>query len=108
MNWFHDLGLPIINGAILAVLGFMGGWMSTKIRKTRKKEANIEQGVLALLYDRLFQACKHHLSCNCISPAELRNLEKMYTAYQALGGNGQIEQMYTASKNLRICFDDNE
>lgn len=108
MEILKDLGLPIVNGVILLMMGFFGGWIRAKFSNAKKEELNIKAGVLALLHDRLYQACSYHINCKCISPQEMRNLEKMYNAYKALGGNGTIKEMYERCMNLRICFKEGE
>ena len=108
MDILRDLGLPIMNGVILALIGVLGGWIGAKFKASKKEEINIKNGVLALLHDRLYQACSHYIEMNCITPAEMRNLEKMYNAYRALGGNGTIKEMYERCMNLPICFTEGE
>lgn len=105
MEILRDLGLPIMNGVILALIGVLGGWIGAKFKASKKEEINIKNGVLALLHDRLYQACSYHIQNKCISPSEMRNLEKMYKAYKSLGGNGTIKEMYERCMQLKICFD---
>lgn len=108
MDILREFGLPIMNGVLLALIGVLGGWIGAKFKASKAEEINIKNGVLALLHDRLYQACQYHLEKKCISPAEMRNLEKMFRAYKALGGNGTIKEMYERCMELTLCFREGE
>ncbi len=128
----QGFGLPVSVGIVLAIIGIVIKKLNDKVDKAKKQQVelnlklaeenqkrekafqelvmNLNEGVLAILHDRLYQACSHYLSpdVNCISPSEMRNLDKMYKAYAKLGGNGQIKEMYERCMELRICFKEGE
>ena len=132
MEWLQGLVLTVVGGTILAVISIVIKRINDKVDCAKKQQVelnqklaeqnqkrekafqelvmNLNEGVLAILHDRLYQACSHHLSpeINCISPSEMRNLDKMYKAYAKLGGNGQIKEMYERCMELRICFKEGE
>ena len=64
------------------------------------KEAN-----LALLHDRLYQGCKHYIAQGHIDVDSLKNIEYLYRAYHALGGNGTGTELYTRVQKLPIKED---
>lgn len=130
MDWMQGLILPLVVGTLLAVIGIILKRFNDRLNEEKKEQEilnrkideqnrkreealqelvmSLKDGVLAILHDRLYQACSHHINCNCISPSEMRNLEKMYRAYSKLGGNGTIKEMYERCMNLPICFKEGE
>ena len=50
--------------------------------------------VLALLHDRLYQACQFYISRGYCTVGDRDNLEYMFKPYKALGGNGTGEELY--------------
>ena len=72
------------------------------LRKKLKKQEAINEGVLALLHDRLYQSCMYYLNKGQIEISELKNIEKLYNAYHELGGNGTGTEVYERVKELKI------
>jgi len=72
----------------------------TLARKKLKRQAIVEQAILALLHDRLYQACQIYLAQDYATAEDKRNLEYMYAPYNALGGNGTCKCMYDRCQNL--------
>ena len=65
-----------------------------KVYAWKNEQDLVKQGVLAILHDRLYQACRHHLQCGYCTLADRDNLEYMFRPYKALGGNGTGEELY--------------
>ena len=59
-------------------------------------------GVLAILHDRIYQACQHYLAQGYVDMAGLKNVEYLYRSYHALGGNGTGTELYNRVKALPI------
>lgn len=59
-------------------------------------------GVLAILHDRIYQACQHYLKQGYIDAPGLKNLEYLYRSYHTLGGNGTGTELYNRAKSLPI------
>ncbi len=72
-----------------AVTGFIA-----YIKATRSKHKFERRAILALLHDRLYQACGYYLRRGWASEEDKRNLEYLYAPYAALGGNGTCHAMY--------------
>ena len=72
-----------------------------QIRKDTEMVA-MNDGVLAILHDRIFQACKYYLKEGEISADELENLGYLYKGYAGLHGNSTCEILYNKVKELRI------
>lgn len=95
------------------VLSIITGWCTSMSRtlRARKKEQDKEYEALktamkAILHDRLFQLCNHHLALGYI-PVEkaeeiMDNAKMVYDAYHALGGNGTGTEIYNKFKSLKI------
>lgn len=67
----------------------------------------IEDGVDAILHDRIYQSCHHYLKLGYIDTSGLKNLEYLYKSYHALGGNGTGTELYNRAKALPIKDNDN-
>lgn len=98
--------LEVVFGVIIGVL--TAGYKKIKADQTKTEtEYNaLKQAMIAMLHDRLYQACTHHLTLGYI-PVEkaeeiLDNLQMIYDAYHALGGNGTGTEIYMRFKKLPI------
>lgn len=59
-------------------------------------------GLLAIMHDRLYQACTYYSQQGWINASGLKNLEYLYQSYHALGGNGTGTELYNRAKALPI------
>lgn len=81
------------------VAAFTAGVACMSKRSRRSKD--IEQAIMALLHDRLYQAGRYLLEQKGWASVEDRqNLEAMYTPYKKLGMNGTCEHMYLKISGL--------
>jgi hypothetical protein len=72
----------------------------TKQKQQAARQAAIEDGILALLHDRIYSeyaACK---AKKFASVDDLRNLEYLYRPYHALGGNGTGTELFERVKRM--------
>ena len=65
--------------------------LSKQLKADRARTDAINAGVLALLHDRLYQACTFYLKRKYCTLEDRDNLEYMFRPYKALGGNGTGE-----------------
>lgn len=72
--------------------------LNNRCDEFEKAQESLEIGVVAILHDRVYQACKHYLEKDSIEVEDLKNLEHLYDAYAAMGGNGTCKQLYE-----RVC-----
>ena len=94
--WDHiqKYWLTYAMGIVAGGLGALWKWVRGKFKTLdAMKEAN-----LALLHDRLYQGCKHYIAQGHIDVDSLKNIEYLYRAYHALGGNGTGTELYTGAK----------
>lgn len=68
-------------------------YLFTNARTTSKQYKATQDGVRALLRDRLISAIHKAKKQGFIYVHELENITKMYTEYINLGGNGTIKHM---------------
>lgn len=72
--------------------------LSKKIKAQKEENKAIKDGLLAILHDRLYQACTHYIEIGHIDLPGLKNVEYLYKSYHALGGNGTGTELYTRAK----------
>ena len=96
MDWILQYWLEIGFGLLLS--GF--GVMFKIVHSWFKRQKMIEEGVLSMLHDRLYQACQYYIVRGSIELAGLKNIEYLYRAYHALGGNGTVTELYERVKEL--------
>lgn len=79
--------------------------LSKKIKAQKEENKAIKNGLLAILHDRLYQACTHYIEKGYIDLPSLKNIEYLYKSYHALGGNGTGTELYMRAKALPIRDD---
>lgn len=91
----NDLNIlqMILSYLIPTILGGILGFISTKLKKNKKKDLAIEQGVQALLRNEIIRRYREFESKGEISILDKENLEEMFIQYQNLGGNGTVKKM---------------
>mgnify|MGYP006934515056 CR=1 FL=1 len=79
--------------------------LSKRIKEQEDERKAVKTGLLAILHDRLYQACLHYISQGWIDDDGMKNLEYLYKSYHALGGNGTGTELYNRAKALPIHAD---
>ena len=72
------------------------------IRDRFKTLDAMEEASKALLHDRLYQACRHYIQQGTVDVEALKNIEYLYNAYHALGGNGTGTELYQRVQKLPL------
>lgn len=93
--------IQILFSGVLALL--TAGYR--KIAKKLKEQEKMKEGILAILHDRLYQACRFYLSQGSIDIESMKNVEYLYSSYHDLGGNGTGTELYNRVKALPIKGD---
>lgn len=70
----------------------------------RKRQKALEDGVRALLRDRIIQSCDYYNAKQKISIHGRENIESMYKAYHSLGGNGTVTRLVEEIKDLQTFY----
>lgn len=81
-------------GLISVVLSRAYHKLAKQLKTERARTNAINAGVLALLHDRLYQACTFYLKRKYCTLEDRDNLEYMFRPYKTLGGNGTGEDLY--------------
>lgn len=76
--------------------------LSKRIKDQEEERKAVKTGLLAILHDRLYQACQFYLAQGWIDASGLKNIEYLYTSYHALGGNGTGTELYRRVMALTI------
>lgn len=98
---------------LLIIVGAQGFWaLITEIwrhvMEKKKEKVNptdislMKTATLAILHDRLYQACRFYLSKGKIDEDGYTNLKTMYETYHGLGGNGTGTELYNRASKLKI------
>ena len=88
---------------LIGCIASSGFWAAVQLvianrYKKNNKRGTLEKATLALLHDRLHNAYKLSQRRASIDIEELRNLDYIYSAYKALGGNGTGDEIYKRIK----------
>lgn len=92
----------ILSYLLPTILGGIVGFISTKLKKNKKKDLAIEQGVQALLRNEIIRRYREFELKGEISILDKENLEEMFEQYKNLGGNGTVKKMMDDLLNLKI------
>lgn len=92
---------------LTVVFASTGFWqfVSTWWSKKTEKRSDIEEGVLALLHDKIYYLCEKHINEGSVDLDGLENLEYLIKPYTNLGGNGTCDRLYNQVKGLPIKGD---
>lgn len=93
---------PALYALLTGIVSYAAGKLRCAVCAMLEKQHMYESALLAIMYDRLFQACQQHLAIGSISTPELKNLEHLYTNYHQLGGNGTGTELYNRCLDLPL------
>lgn len=82
------------------VLGIVTTWLVTEYKNLNKKQKAVNNGVKALLRDRIIQTCNHYRDKGYCPVYALDNVNSLYKEYHALGGNGTITTLVEEMHHL--------
>lgn len=100
-EWWVKWAFGLLGTAIIA--GFK--YLRKKQKEQEARQTAIEEGVKAILRDRIVQAYYHYHGRNSITLHGLENVNGMYAAYKALGGNGIVEKLNAEMRELEVVDD---
>ncbi|MCI5792870.1 MAG: hypothetical protein MR011_06370 [Lachnospiraceae bacterium] len=102
LHWW----LQAIFAVVLSAIGYIVQKLSKKFNQEVTENAAMKTAMIAILHDRLFQLCQTYIKLGYIpiDDAEriLDNLDMLYSAYSALGGNGTGTALYNRAKALPL------
>ena len=92
----------IIATVITGFITFVGGNIWAGVRFEHKKYACIQEGMQALLRDRLIHVISYHQKAGYADAETREDISHMYHAYISLGGNGVIPDIYKKFQALPL------
>lgn len=94
--------LEFLFGVLIAVLSAGVKTVKNRLKQQAQEQEALKHGLIAILHDRLFQSGMYFIGKGEIGLSELKNIEKLYEAYHALGGNGTGTEVYERVMDLKI------
>lgn len=101
-EWIAKYWLEVLFGLLFT--GLTAGYR--KLSGKLKEQNVVKDGILAILHDRVYQACKCSIARGWCTVEEMKNMEYLYQAYHALGGNGTGTQLYSRVQALPLCSEE--
>ena len=95
--WLESLLAGVCTG-----ITFLYKKLSGRVMQEIAEQQLLKEGVLAILHDRLYQACRHYIREGDIDVEGMKNIEYLYRSYHDLGGNGTGTELYERVKKLPI------
>ena len=99
-EWFIEYWVVWAFGLLTGALA--GLWRYVLAQHKRQKA--LQTGVQALLRDRIIQSCDYYQKKQSISVHGRENIQSMYAAYHALGGNGAVTALVKDVNELPTHF----
>lgn len=100
-QWWLGWAFGILGS--LALTGFRHLQKKQKLQEGR--QLALENGMVAMLRDRIVQAYYHYHARNTVTLHGLENVKGMYAAYKALGGNGIVDKLVEDLLALEVVDD---
>lgn len=94
--------LEVLFAAVVAAFGAAYRSLAKRLKVKSAEDTAIKEGLLAVLHDRLYNECTAWILRGYITVEALKNIEYLYSAYHALGGNGTGTELYNRVKALEI------
>lgn len=102
LNFIKEYWLEFIFSTALAGLTVLLKKLYSRFKQEILTQKLINQGMIAILHDRIYQLCTDYIKCGNITVDELENLEYLYKSYHSLGGNGTGTALYERCRTLKI------
>lgn len=93
MEFVIKYWVEVVFGIVCGIFGFLFRFLNKKVKKQIEKQRAIENGVQALLRDRLIDRYDQCMKKGELSILDRENLNHMFDEYKNLGGNGTVEQL---------------
>ena len=93
-EWWVKWAMALLASGMVTGIGFL--W---------RRQRAIEKGIQALLRDRVLQAYYHYTERGSITLHGLENVNRLYTEYHNLGGNGTITKLVEDMRKLPVVDD---
>lgn len=98
MEWLFGLVIALATGAYTR--------LSRRIKADHAKDLALEDGMQALLRDRIIESCDHYITKGYAPVYARESIESMYAAYHGLGGDGIVTDMVNRVMRLPYKVDE--
>lgn len=95
-GWLVSLGFSGIGGILLYAIKLAYG----AVKNIDKRIDVLEESNLALLGDKVYHLCKSYIKRGWCTVEERRNLDRLFSAYEARGGNGTAKKLWERTQAL--------
>lgn len=92
--------MAVIPSIICAICTALMGYVTSRLKLITSHVKANNAATLAMLRDRIAQACRQYQERGSISAYEAYTLQEMYEQYKALGGNGYITAQFERTISL--------
>lgn len=93
MEWIMKYWVEVLFGLLTGGAGLLFRSLFSKIADYNARQDAVEKGVQALLRNSIVQSYNHYVERGSISLHGLESVERMYTEYHNLGGNGTVTKL---------------
>ena len=99
-EWIARYWMEWLFGIMAALAAASYRRISKHMRHTQKKDRALDDGMRALLRDRIISACDHYFEKGYAPVYARENITSMYDAYHSLGGDGIVTDMVRQTMEL--------
>ena len=99
-EWITRYWVEWLFGIVAALAAASYLRVSRHMRHTQKKDRALDDGMRALLRDRIISACDHYFEKGFAPVYARENITSMYDAYHSLGGDGIVTDMVKQAMEL--------
>ena len=102
LDWIAKYWLEAVFGALAGALGTAFGRMRHRLKQQTGRQEAVEEGVRALLHDRIYSTYAECREKGYADVNDLKNLEYLYRPYHALGGNSTGTELFERVKRMPV------
>jgi hypothetical protein len=96
-----DFAVQVTIWCVTGLLGWLVGRVTSNARDEKTERAALYAGVRALLRSAIMSAHHEAMRDGFISTTDREVMERAYTAYHSLGGNGVATRLYDEASALQ-------
>ena len=94
-----------IVGAIVGALVAKPKQMKKRAQEEMERQNNRDFGIMALLKSSITKSYQYYKMKGSMTPTEREEIDTMYSAYKALGGNHYIDDLYKRARDLPVKYE---
>ena len=100
LDWLAKYWLQVLFAGITGACSLFCKRIWDKFKKEHTEQKLLKDGVLALLRNGIIRNYNEYIKRGWIPIYALENVESMYAAYHALGGNGAVTKLVEELREL--------